>query len=170
MGMARTASIIAVVILAILALIVVAWQPSPPDTSDGTDIRTRTVKLFFYDPKKDTDASGNILCSRQGLVATERQIPLTTSPVQDTVRLLLLGPTADEKASGITSEFPLPGVELTGATSTDGTLTLTFADPESKTVGGSCRIGVLWAQIEATAKQFPGISEVRFSPSELFQP
>jgi hypothetical protein len=38
------------------------------------------------------------------------------------------------------------------------------------TTDGSCRVGILWAQIEATAEQFPGVNEVKFLPGELFQP
>jgi hypothetical protein len=61
--------------------------------------------------------------------------------------------------------FALVSSELAG-----GTLMLTFDDPQNKTSGGSCRVSILRAQIEATAKQFPGVNEVRFVPAELFQP
>lgn len=40
----------------------------------------------------------------------------------------------------------------------------------NKTNGGSCRAGILWFQIEATAKQFSEVKQVRFLPEELFQP
>jgi hypothetical protein len=49
-------------------------------------------------------------------------------------------------------------------------LTLEFNDPENKTSGGSCRSGILWAQIKKTAEQFDDVEEVRFQPEELFQP
>lgn len=131
----------------------------------------RTVKLFYYNANNDKDQSGNVMCSRQGLVAVERQIPFTNTPVQDAVRLLLRGElTQTERARGITTEFPLQGVELKGAASNGSVLTLEFTDPNNKTSGGACRAGVLWAQIEATAKQFPEIKEVKFKPAELFQP
>lgn len=117
------------------------------------------------------DASGNILASRKGLVAVDRQIPVTNTPIQDTIKLLLLGNlTQAERNQGITTEYPLPGVELKGANLRNGVLTLEFADPQNKTGGGSARVSVLWFQIEATAKQFPGVSEVKFIPEELFQP
>ncbi|MCR4325346.1 MAG: hypothetical protein NUV59_00885, partial [Patescibacteria group bacterium] len=51
-----------------------------------------------------------------------------------------------------------------------GVLTLTFDDPQSLTSGGSCRAGILWFQIEATALQFPEVKQARFAPEELFQP
>lgn len=132
---------------------------------------TQTVKLYYYDPERDKDAGGNILCSAQGLVAVQRQIPRTQTPLTDTIKLLLKGElTAQEKSQGITTEFPLPGVSLTSATIVNGMATLTFADPQNKTGGGSCRVGILWKQIETTAKQFSSVTSVRFLPEELFQP
>ncbi|MBI2483502.1 hypothetical protein HYV74_04995 [Candidatus Uhrbacteria bacterium] len=131
----------------------------------------RTVQLSFYRPSQDRDAQGNLACSRQGLSTVQRTIPRTITPIQDAVRLLLRGElTAAERAQGLTTEFPLPGVALEAASLRDGVLTLTFRDPERRTSGGSCRAGVLWFQIEATAKQFPEVREVRYQPEDLFQP
>ena len=76
----------------------------------------QSVILYYYNPEKDKDAQGNILCSYQGLVAVERSIPQTGTPIQDTIRLLLMGNlTPQEKAGGVTTEYPLPGVQLKGA-------------------------------------------------------
>jgi len=131
----------------------------------------QTIKLYYYNPNLDKDETDNILCSKKGLVAVERKIPVTETPIQDTIKLLLLGEiTNEEKDQGITTEYPLTGFSLKGASLKEGSLTLEFNDPNNKTVGGSCRIGILWSQIEATAKQFPQIQEVKFIPEELFQP
>lgn len=138
------------------------------ETGENTQ---RTVRLYYYDPSKDTDANGNIMCSAEGLVAVERDIEITQTPVQDTVRLLLRGEiTEQEEALGITTEYPLTGLELKGASSTNGTLALEFNDPNNTTTGGSCRANILWLQIKETAKQFEGVSDVRFIPETLFQP
>ncbi|MFH0712611.1 MAG: GerMN domain-containing protein [Candidatus Jorgensenbacteria bacterium] len=132
---------------------------------------TKTVELFYYNPELDKDETGNVACSRKGLEPVEREIPVTKTPIQDTIKLLLAGElTAEERARGINTEYPLPGFTLEGASLKDGTLTLEFNDSENRAVGGSCRVGVLWFQIEATAKQFPEVSEVRFLPEEIFQP
>jgi hypothetical protein len=133
---------------------------------------TRVVKLYYYNPQLDrSDALGNILCSRQGLVTVERQIPATITPIQDAIRLLISDQlTAAEKTQGITTEYPLEGFSLKGTSLSNGVLTLEFEDPNNKTGGGSCRVGILWFQIEATAKQFPEVQTVRFIPEELFQP
>ena len=132
---------------------------------------TKTIKLYYYNYELDKDEFGNIACSRNGLVPVEREIPITQTPIQDTIKLLLLGElTEEEKAQGIDTEYPLEGLSLKGASLKDGVLTLEFDDSQNRTVGGSCRVGILWFQIEATAKQFPEVQQVRFLPEEIFQP
>ncbi len=161
----------ALVILAVGAVLIfrnneVAPLPSLTDTGLNRDIF-----LYYYNPDADKDAAGNILCSRAGLVPVTRSISSTTTPIQDAVRLLLKGGiTESEKAAGITTEFPLPALEFVGADLDSGVLTLEFLDPNSATSGGSCRAVILWYQIEATAKQFAGINDVRYLPGTLFQP
>ena len=137
----------------------------------GSSVPQRTIQLYYYNPSLDEDSQGNIMCSEAGLVAVERTIPLTETPVQDAVRLLLRGElTLSEVAAGITTEYPLDGFALEGASRANGVLTLAFSDPKNATVGGSCRVGILWFQIRKTAQQFEGVGEVRFQPEELFQP
>jgi len=131
----------------------------------------QTVDLYYYNPGLDQDESGNILCSRKGIVPVQRKIPVSQTPIQDTIKFLLKGElTSYEQAQGIDTEYPLEGLSLEGASLNDGVLTLQFNDPINKTGGGSCRVGILWFQIEATAKQFAGVESVRFLPEELFQP
>ncbi|MFA5368661.1 MAG: Gmad2 immunoglobulin-like domain-containing protein [Candidatus Paceibacterota bacterium] len=131
----------------------------------------RKVKLYYYDANLDKDNSGNILCSKNGLVSVDREIPITNTPIQDTIKLLISGNlTSAEMAQGISTEYPLQGFSLEAASENNGVLTLTFNDPNNKTIGGSCRTGILWFQIEATAKQFSEIQQVRFEPQDIFQP
>ncbi len=130
-----------------------------------------TVKLYYYNPELDRDESGNTACSKNGLVPVVRKIPITKTPIQDTVNLLISGQlTNEEKSQGINTEYPLKGFSLKGTSLKDGVLTLEFNDSNNKTVGGSCRVGILWFQIETTAKQFPEVKAVHFFPEELFQP
>jgi len=132
---------------------------------------SKTIKLYYYNPNLDRDETNNILCSRKGLVAVEREISLTQTPIQDTIKLLIAGQlTKEEKSQGITTEYPLEGFSLKSASLKNGILTLEFEDPNYKTGGGSCRVGILWFQIEATAKQFPEVQNVKFLSEELFQP
>lgn len=139
-------------------------------TKEASPKSTNTVKLYYYNPNLDQGVGG-VQCSVKGLVPVERTIVRTKTPIQDVIKLLLHGDiTASERAQGITSEFPLQGLTLIAASLTQGELTLTFNDSLNKTVGGSCRTGILWNQINATAKQFPEVKNVRFMPEELFQP
>lgn len=131
----------------------------------------KMIDLYYYNPDYDKDESDNIMCSRQGLVKVQRIVPVTQTPIQDAVKLLLKGEmTEQERLYGITTEYPLDGVSLESASLNNGILTLQFNDLYNRTGGGSCRVGILWFQIEATAKQFAGVQEVRFLPEELFQP
>lgn len=130
------------------------------------------VKLYFYDSSRDEISPGNPACARKGLVAVERGI-VSDDPIADTINLLLSGNiTAEEFTSyDLLNEFPLEGFELADYSLTsDGTLTLTFNDPTGATSGGSCRVSILWYQIEATALQFDEVKKVEYSPEELFQP
>jgi len=117
---------------------------------------TRNIKLYFYDENKDKDANGNVRCSAQGLVATDRSIAFTNTPIQDALKELF--------------KEILPGVTLSGANLANGVLTLLISDPQNQTTGGSCKTTILRAQVEATAKQFGGVTEVRYLPPESFQP
>ena len=129
-------------------------KDNPSDLSENADeLRipiifsdSKTVKLYYYNPKLDQDETGNILCSRKGLVAVERKIPLSKTPIQDTIKLLIAGQlTEEEKSQGITTEYPLEGFSLTETNlKPDGTLILKFEDSLNKTSGGSCRVGILW--------------------------
>ncbi len=159
------------IIIGVLVIVVaiIAWRFSVVEAPvpDGNEI---LVKLYYYNPAKD-QGPGGVQCTRAGLVAVERTLPETTMPLTEAIKLLLRGEiTAEEKTRGVTSEFPLSGVTLSSATIVNGVATLTFSDPQNKTGGGSCRVAILWAQIEATAKQFPSVVSVRFLPEELFQP
>lgn len=138
---------------------------SPEPNEEGT-----RIKLYYYNPALD-QGQGGVQCSAKGLVAVERIIPKTTMPLTEAIHLLLRGEISDEeRANGVTSEFPLEGVELEKAIVENGVATLTFKDPLNKTGGGSCRASILAHQIEATAKQFPTVQSVRLMPAELFQP
>lgn len=151
----------------IVAIVMIAQQ-----RERATEIpsASTSITLYYYNPAID-QGPGGAQCSRQGLVAVDRVIPKTDTPLNDAITLLLKGElTVEEKARGITTEFPLSGVRLTETSIFNGLATLTFEDPENKTGGGACRASILWYQIEATAKQFPMIESVRFLPEELFQP
>ncbi|MFO7838376.1 MAG: hypothetical protein R6X08_02605 [Desulfosalsimonadaceae bacterium] len=51
-----------------------------------------------------------------------------------------------------------------------GRLTPRFPRVPGFTSGGSCRTGLLQAQIQKTAGQFAGVRRVQIRPETLFQP
>jgi hypothetical protein len=143
---------------------------NPDTTAPVSGCGDSQVELFFYNPKND-QGPGGAQCSRKGIVAVNRVVPKTATSLQDSIALLLRGGLSnEEKNQGITTEFPLEGFALKSADTNDGVVTLTFDDPQHKTNGGACRAGILWFQIEATTKQFPGVTYVKFMPEDLFQP
>lgn len=127
----------------------------------------KKVQLFYYnktlDPKTD--------CLSEAVVPVNREILITKTPIQDTIRLLIEGKlTTKEKADGFSTEFPHPEFKLLGANLKDRTLTLDFPEVPSFTTGGSCRVGLLHTEIEKTAKQFPEVKGVRYTKDSIFQP
>ncbi|MDP3958424.1 MAG: hypothetical protein Q8Q36_03110 [bacterium] len=160
-------------VLALLLLAVLAGGYVLYERTGGKEGKER-VFLYYYSEAKDKDASGNIQCSRAGLVPVERFLPRAEDRktlIEEAVKLLVRGELSEaEKAQGISTEYPLPGLSLSDAELENGTLTLLFEDPSNRSVGGSCRVGILWFQIEATARQFEEVRSVKFAPEELFQP
>lgn len=138
------------------------------------EVASQKILLYYYNSEQDKDEEGNIKCSRDGLVPMEKEILVNKSSIKDVINLLLKGKenlSEDEKTQGITTEYPLEGFSLSSVNlKAGGILVLTFNDPLNKASGGSCRVGILWFQIEETAKQFSGVKEVQFLPEELFQP
>jgi hypothetical protein len=134
-------------------------------------VATQNINLYYYNVEADTDADGMILCSSEGLVPVTRTVAQSSEMPEHAVRLLIEGiVTPHELSQDIETEYPLSGLTLSQASLSNGTLTLTFEDPEGATGGGSCRVGILWSQINRTAQQFPTVDEVSFLSDELFQP
>lgn len=137
----------------------------------GQTVPMQPVKLYYYDENKDKNAGGLVLCSSQGLVPVERSVKKSDAIIQDTIKLLIQGKLTDgELKAGIDTEYPLYGLALDKVVLERGTLTLFFNDPNGETSGGSCRVSILRAQIEATAKQFEGVKYVDYWPYNIFQP
>lgn len=141
------------------------------DVGEEPAVSQRKVQLYYYNPDKDTDSEGNVMCSEEGLVAVDRTITDVQTPITSTVKLLLEGDlTQEEKNRGITTEFPLEGFRLEGVNLENGVATLEFSDPQNSSSGGSCQATVLREQIEETVLQFEEVEEVRITPETIFQP
>lgn len=129
------------------------------------------VELYYYNLIKDEEIDPSLPCSADAVLPLKRVIPNTGTPIEDTIKLLIQGEISDEeRKSGFTTEFPHPDFVFVGSNLKDGLLTLEFTNPTDFTTGGSCRTGLLRAQIEKTALQFEKVKEVKFKPEDLFQP
>ena len=157
--------------LALFCLLVAACGPTPAPV--GADA-LQEVALYYYSPVIDMGAEGHGQCTEAGLVSLVREVPADLEGedlIRATLERLLEDElSADEIAEGISSDFPLAGVELENVELVDGLLTLTFLDPQNQTSGGACRVSILRAQLEATALQFDAVEELRIRPVDLFQP
>lgn len=169
--MNKRKALIATISVVILAVLLGGLYYAKQKKSDADVDNTRTVSLYYYSLDKDKDASGNAACSDKALVAVERKIPKTETPIEDTLRLFLTGDLdGAEREKGITTEYPLKGVTLNSVNLKDGVLTLDLSDPNHSTGGGSCRVSILRSQLEATARQFKEVTSVKFTNPDLFQP
>ncbi|MBP9669512.1 MAG: GerMN domain-containing protein [Candidatus Pacebacteria bacterium] len=130
-----------------------------------------SVFLYYYDESKDTDSKKQIRCSSRGLVPVTRSIK-GDDPIAESIALLLKGELTDaDRTLGVKANFPITQFTFVSADlDAKGVLTLEFSDPRHNSSGGSCRVNILRAQIEATARQFDGVVQVRYMPQDILQP
>ena len=140
-------------------------------TEEETDVETRTVSLFYYNLEADKDISESIPCSDNAVLPVEREIPLTQTPIRDTLDLLLEGILTDEEiADGFQTEFPNESFKISSINLDEGVLYIEFTDAPDFVSGGSCRTGLLDTQIRKTALQFSEVDSVEYLDKGLFQP
>jgi hypothetical protein len=95
-----------------------------------------------------------------GLVAVRRTHSPTPMVATAAVNALLDGPTADEHASGLTSEVPA-GTKLLGIAIRNGVATVDLTS-EYQSGGGSHSMQTRLGQVVYTLTQFPTVQKVRF--------
>jgi spore germination protein GerM len=148
---------------------------SPDDPLEPTANPSGTIKVKLYYKNYANDPE-SINCSADTFVY--RTIPKSTTPLTDTVRLLLENKlTEEEKTFGLNSPFEDPNYadrfenfELESVDINNGVAKLTFNDPDYFSSGGSCRVGLMASMIDLTVKQFGSVDQVTYSPFDVFQP
>ena len=135
-----------------------------PENDDQLEIPIRlagsdvlAVKVFFNNSIMDPEFS----CDK--VFSVDRAIAATQAPGRAVLELLLKGNLTDEeKAAGFTTNIN-PGVQIQKLTIENGVAKVDFSEELEKTVGGSCRVAAIRAQITQTLKQFPTVNEVIIS-------
>jgi germination protein M len=123
-----------------------ASQSSAPSPSPSTTAAPTNLTLYF------------LRAEELGVAA--RRVPQTTKPATAAMEALLSGPTAAEKAAGLTSAVP-NGVRLLGL-SIDGTTARVDLSSRFAAGGGSLSMQARVAQVVYTLSQFPTIKAVAF--------
>ena len=118
---------------------------------------TTSLKVFFANSEKDP-----AMLDCANVYAVERVIPKTLTPARASLEELLKGPSASEKQLGYTTSIN-PGVKIQKLTIVDGVANVDFDEQLETTVGGSCRVANLRAQITETLKQFSSVTDVIIS-------
>lgn len=111
----------------------------------GTDAaKEETVRLYFLNDKLDPNQTcEKVFPVERALVRFPDDYP--------TMQALLDGPTKEERAAGYESAIPT-NVKFLNYTSQDGSSRFAFDARLDRGVAGSCRVGAIRAQIEATAR------------------
>ncbi len=117
-----------------------------------------TVKVYFGTEK--TGGAPNYDCSE--VEAVERQIPKTAATGRAALEELLKGATEAEKQAGYVTTIN-SGVKIQSLTIENGAAKADFSQELEETVGGSCRVTAIRAQITETLKQFESVKEVIIS-------
>lgn len=117
-----------------------------------------TVKLFFTTPK--TAGADDFAC--QYVEAVNRQVPKSESIARAALLALLRGPNLVEKNQAYGTVIN-NNVQINDLKIEDGVAMVDFDSRLQDSLGGSCRVSIIRAQIEQTLKQFPTIQSVQIS-------
>jgi len=109
--------------------------------------------------------------SGDSLVSIERNVPVWSASIEDTINLLLVGQLSSiEKAQWLVSLFANPLFVLQSATLDTGVLNMRFNDVPGFTSGWSARVLMMRAALERTVRQFPSVKSVVILPESILQP
>ncbi len=126
-------------------------QTKMPKEKQIPQPQTRNQVLYFM----QIDADGSIIREK-----TQRTIPVSDTPLMDTIAQLLNGPTTTEKQKGLVSMIPA-GTRLLSATVRGNTAYLNFSEEFLFNTYGIEGYAAQLKQIVWTATEFPNISDVQ---------
>lgn len=129
------------------------------------NVEPRTVSVLVYFVR--TDAKGQFLRPVR-LGAVGRELVTRLSPVEVAIRLLLQGPTAQERKAGFNSAITA-GTELIGVTVKDGVADVNLS-AEFETVTSQLGHLMKISQVVWTLTELPEVEAVRFRIHGVPQP
>lgn len=119
---------------------------APAATSPASPQSPTALKVYFAYPEK--------------MQPVARTVPHTTAVLRAALLQLLAGPTAAEKALGLSSQVPA-GTRLRGVTVSANVAVVDFSS-QFGSGGGTLSMSNRLAQVVYTCTQFPGVDAVRF--------
>ena len=126
-------------------------QTIQPETTQSPQAELRERVLYFI----QVDRSGYII-----RVQTNRNLPVSESPLTDAIQAIIAGPNENEKNRGLISLVP-PGTKILSAAVRGDTAYISFSeDFQYNTYGMEGYAGQL-RQIVFTATEFPNIRDVQ---------
>jgi germination protein M len=133
-------------------------EPKPQPKPEPTTAATTKIRLYFMAPGGGTAGRADPF-----LVSVQREIPATQRIALASLRELVAGPSAADKAAiaGISTAVPADTLVL-GVTITDRVATVDLSR-EFESGGGSLSMFSRLAQVVYTVTQFPTVDEVAFS-------
>lgn len=126
-------------------------------TTDIVENDNVIISVFFPNNLLDPDMND---CSK--VFTTERSVIKTPAIARAALEELFKGPTELEKKSGYITTIP-DGVKIQKLSIVDGVAKVDLSKELEYQVGGSCRIGLIIAQITQTLKQFSTVQNVIIS-------
>lgn len=108
------------------------------------------------------EMTGTDVVECDAVTARPRVVERTSGTARAAIEALLAGPTYFEQKAGYFTSIN-DGVEIQDISIRDGTLSIDFNERLDESVGGSCRIQAIHAQIEETALQFDTVDDVAIS-------
>lgn len=121
-----------------------------------TPVETMMVKVYFNNGRFDPEFSCNKVFS------VERESIKIQAVARAALEELLKGPTQKEKTDGYLTSIN-SGVKIQSLTIENGVAKVDFDETLEKSVGGSCRVAAIRAQITQTLKQFQTVKQVVIS-------
>lgn len=126
-------------------------RDSPPATSTQRPVESFTERTLYFIRVED---DGTIVRTK-----TTRRIPVSGTPLQDTLQALIAGPGAEEE-NGIISLIP-PETKVLSAVIEGNTARINFSEEFQYNTAGMEGFAAQLTQIVWTATEFPNIKDVQ---------